>query len=245
MIVQKLNHDSKAERSAPTSSSTRRAEKAARRKIEILRSAAGAFREHGAEGASMRKIADALGLSQGSLYYYFQNKHEILYFCQNTSLQRMIEFAEEIRRLDVSEDEKLRQLIRAQMDCMLDALYGASAHIEFHTLPDRLLEDIIGKRDRYERIVRGIIRQGIRSGVFAPVDPKLIAFAILGAVNWTARWYRPEGGKRPEQIAESYAAYFVRGLQAAPAVGESASSRGTDHRSKGSHGTRRRTKGHE
>jgi hypothetical protein len=95
---------------------------------------------------------------------------------------------------------------------MLDELHGSAGHIEFHAMPKRRLRRIIERRDGYEKMVRGVVEEGVRSGRFAPCDPKLVTLAILGAVNWTARWYRAEGERPPEAIASAFADYLVRGL---------------------------------
>jgi len=77
--------------------------------------------------------------------------------------------------------------------CVLDELDGASAHTEVHVLPDELRAKIIGKRDRYESILRTLIQAGIASGVFIATDAKMATLALLGALNGATRWYRPEG----------------------------------------------------
>jgi TetR/AcrR family transcriptional regulator, cholesterol catabolism regulator len=71
----------------------------------------------------------------------------------------------------------------------------------------------VAKRDRYEGAVRRIVASGIRDGTFAPCDAALVTRALLGALNWTARWYRPEGPAAPGAVAETYADYLVRGLR--------------------------------
>jgi AcrR family transcriptional regulator len=186
--------------------------RAARRKLEILRGAAAAFRDRGYAATSVRDIARRTGMTPGNLYYYFRNKQEILYFCQDASLAVLLREARRVTAADLPADAKVRALVRAQVLCMLDALHGAAGHIEFHAIPKRRLRAIIAKRDAYEALVRKAVRKGVRSGLFAPCDPKLSSLALLGAVNWTARWYRPGGSWSPERIAAAFAEQLVRGL---------------------------------
>jgi AcrR family transcriptional regulator len=182
------------------------------RKLEILRGAAAAFRDKGYAATSVRDIARRLSMVPGNLYYYFRNKQEILYFCQEYSLDVLLREARRIVRLPAPPEEKVRSLVKAQVLCMLDELHGSAGHIEFHAIPKRRLRRIITRRDEYERMVRDVVAEGLRSGRFAPCDPKLVTLAILGAVNWTARWYRAEGEQPPEKIAGAFADYLVRGL---------------------------------
>ncbi|HEV8121065.1 MAG TPA: TetR/AcrR family transcriptional regulator [Candidatus Polarisedimenticolia bacterium] len=186
--------------------------RAARRKLEILRGAAAAFRDRGYAATSVRDIARRTGMTPGNLYYYFRNKQEILYFCQDASLDVLLGEARRIRHADLPADAKVRALVRAQVLLMLDALHGAAGHIEFHAIPKRRLRTIIAKRDAYEALVRRVVREGVRSGRFVSCDAKLASLAILGAVNWTARWYRPGGGWAPGRIADAFADQLVRGL---------------------------------
>ena len=74
-------------------------------------------------------------------------------------------------------------------------------------------ERVVAKRDRYEQAVRRIVASGIRAGAFVPCNAALVTRALLGALNWTARWYRPEGPDAPGTVAATYAEYLVRGLR--------------------------------
>src|SRR5262249_38094901 len=81
------------------------------RRLEILRAAGNQFRLRGFAETGMRDIAAAADLSPANLYNYFRGKHEILYFCQDVSLDRMIAALERARRLRATAGEKLRLVI--------------------------------------------------------------------------------------------------------------------------------------
>jgi len=95
---------------------------------------------------------------------------------------------------------------------MLDELEGATAHLEVEALPESLRAPVIEKRDRYEHAVRALVTDGMRAGEFARLDAALVTRAMLGAVNWTARWFRPDGPQTSAEVANALSDYLVKGL---------------------------------
>ena len=182
------------------------------RRLDILRAAARVFRRRGVAAAGMREIAEEADLSPGNLYYYFRGKDELLYFCQDRTLQQMHTALENARATAAPVAEQLRSVLSAHLHCTLDELEGATAHLEVEALPEKLRLQIVQKRDAYERAIRSLVARGVKRGEFAPCDAALVTRAMLGAVNWTARWYRPDGAQSVAEIAESLSSYLVRGL---------------------------------
>lgn len=181
--------------------------------MSILRAASNVFRERGFAATGMREIAEEADLSPGNLYHYFAGKHEILYFCQDRTLVRMLGSLDEARVRGDTATDQVRHVIRAHVCCVLDELGGATAHLEVEALPEPLRADIIDKRDRYERGLRELVAGGVSAGEFAPCDEALVTRTILGAINWSARWYKPGGRQSAEEVADGMADYLVRGLQ--------------------------------
>lgn len=205
-MVQILNSNSNE------ASSERVQRKSEARRLAILRAAARAFRRLGLAATGMREIAEEADLSPGNLYYYFRSKDEILLFCQERTLERLLLAAKKALRQPGSSAERLRAMLNAHVHCMLDELEGATAHLEVEALPQEMRARVIERRDSYEYAVRLLVTEGVKSGEFAPVDPALVTRAMLGAVNWTARWYRPDGPRSVAEIADSLSDYLVRGL---------------------------------
>lgn len=76
-----------------------------------------------------------------------------------------------------------------------------------------MLKRIIAKRDQFDQGMRAIIQQGIDEGRFRPGDPKMIEFAMMGAVNWILKWFDPAGEMTSDRIGDAFADYLVGGLR--------------------------------
>jgi AcrR family transcriptional regulator len=186
------------------------------RRLEILRAAGREFRVRGFAETGMRDIAEAAALSPANLYNYFKGKHEILFFCQDNSLDRMISALDKARRMKTSAAAKVRHMIISHLHCLLDEVEGSAAHLLTSALPPRQQRYLVAKRDRYELGVRNLITAGMRTGEFVSGDAALAARAMLGALNWSVQWFSPEGPLSSAEIAEGLADYLIRGLLAKP-----------------------------
>ena len=182
------------------------------RRLEILRAAGREFQLQGFCETGMRDIAEAAALSPANLYNYFRGKQEILFFCQDSALERMISALEEAHRLGGSVAAKLRFVIVSHVRCMLDEVEGSAAHLLPAALPPLMQKRLIAKRDRYEDGVRDLIARGARSGEFVACNPAIVTRALLGALNWSVRWFSPKGSLTATQIAQEFADYLIRGL---------------------------------
>jgi AcrR family transcriptional regulator len=179
------------------------------RRVEILKSAAAAFRRRGYHGASVDEIASALDMTKGNLYYYFRNKEDILYACHEYSLDILLQLMRAVEAEPIPADEKLRKLILAFVHLTLDELQGTALTLDPEALSPPLFVKVIAKRDEFDRGMRAIIQQGMDNGLFAKGDPKMMEFAIMGAVNWISKWFDPAGPMTSQQIGDAFADYLV------------------------------------
>ncbi len=196
----------------PASPSPHVREKRRRRRAEILHAALIAFRENGYHTTTLDDIAERLGVRKTALYHYFPDKESILYECHRESLAEIQRLMEEARACCETAREQLSYLIREHVRVMTETLEGSPLAFEVPALSGQRRAEIVAARDRYERALRELIVQGIKDGEFREVDPKLAVFAILGAINWIARWYRPEGAVHAPELGAQFADYLVGGL---------------------------------
>jgi len=184
------------------------------RRVDILRAAAQIFRSRGFAAAGMRDIAVAADLSTANLYHYFRGKDELLFFCQDRSLDRLLAALAAARRDRRPLPDRLRELAVRHVMCLIAEVEGSAAHFEVEALPPKRRAVIVAKRDRYERGVRALIAGTIAGRALASPDATIVTRAFLGALNWTAQWFRPDGSRPPEEVAALVADFAVSGLAA-------------------------------
>jgi len=183
------------------------------KKRRILKAAAEVFRRQGLHATGMRDIAAEIGMHAGNLYYYFRSKEELLAFCQQDALDGLLELASRTADSDESADEKLRRLIVGHVEQLNEETPGSLAHLEVEALGDEWRKRIQAQRDRYEAMVRRTLSDGVATGDFRPIDCTLSARALLGALNWTVKWFHRDGKRTASDIGEEFAELFLSGVR--------------------------------
>jgi AcrR family transcriptional regulator len=205
-VVRKLNNGLQNARNTP------RARRRDRQRDAILRAAARLFRDRGFADTGMRDIAGATDLSAANLYHYFDGKSALLFYCQDRALDRMLEAVASARRTSRSAVERLRLVCTSHLQTVLDDVEGGAAHLQIDCLPPAFRTAIVRKRDRYERALRRLIAEGVRSGELVDMNPAIVTRAMLGAMNWTVTWFRPEGVDTAAAVGDVIAHFLVRGV---------------------------------
>jgi len=187
-------------------------EKRRRRRAEILHGALRAFREKGFHATTLDDIALHVGVRKTALYHYFPDKQSILHECHREASAELARIVRGARTFP-SAREQLRYVVREHVRVMTETLEGSPLAFEVTAFSPERQRELMAARDTYERAVRRIIARGIRRGEFKRIDPKVAVFIVLGAINWIARWYRPEGALHAAELGKQYADHLVGGLE--------------------------------
>ncbi len=180
----------------------------------ILALATAAFAETGYPSASMAQLAQACGTSKARLYHYFPSKETLLFESLDRYTRRLVALVESVKARGLAPREELAELVRALV-------------VEYRDSRERhvaLLNDVRflahAQRERIESQQRAVVDaladtlQRVAPGRFAPGERKPATMALLGMINFTFAWLRPEGPMSYERYAELVIDLWERGLQA-------------------------------
>jgi TetR/AcrR family transcriptional regulator, cholesterol catabolism regulator len=183
----------------------------------ILEAAAHIISRKGYHAASMQDIAEAVQLQKASLYHHVSSKQEILLALLDQALDLLIERISAVVNMSLPADQKLELAMIAYLDALIQNRdLAAVLLLEHRSLEPAMRQRHIPRRNRFEALWRTMIEEGISAGVFCSQDAAVSARAILGLMNWTITWYRPDGYLAPEMIARHYWLMVVDGLRTRP-----------------------------
>jgi AcrR family transcriptional regulator len=185
------------------------------RKEQVIRKAAELFKQKGYAAASMRDLAQLLGIEAASLYSHIKSKEEIL---RNLCFDMASEFRkslEEVEKQDLPASEKLRQGIIGHIQVMAKDLTASAVFMNEHRhLSQPYLRDFLLLRINYINRFKSIIEQGARSGEFKKtIDKKLAVMTLFSSLNWMPMWYDPSGIIEPIELGKQLSDMLVNGLK--------------------------------
>jgi AcrR family transcriptional regulator len=183
---------------------------------DIVSAAAKVFRTKGYHAATVRDIAEEVGILKGSLYHHFASKEELLYLVVKEPIAQMYHTISEIAAADVPAAERLRQAISAHLEAFDRHYPHLFVYLRERESVKRRFREMIGFSPKeYERCWQQILREGIENGEFRPdLDIQVTSYGMLGMLNWSYKWYDPQGRLSVREVAEEFTSLALAGIAA-------------------------------
>lgn len=169
--------------------------------------------EHGYEGMSLRDLAQAVGLRQGSLYNHIETKQALLFGLVAEHMDKLL--AELDRALAGIEghERRLEAFVAFHVRYhMVRRFEVFVVNSELRSLDPENYAAIVAMRRAYERRLSDILAAGIAAGAFTPSDPQVTAFAILALATGVVAWYRPGGRLSEDEIVATHVGLAMAGV---------------------------------
>jgi AcrR family transcriptional regulator len=184
----------------------------------ILAAAVDLFAAQGYDATSVSQVVAQAGVTKGALYHYFTAKDDLLFEIYHTLLSDQLSSLDRIMGLGLDPASTLREIIRS----LVETTAGESKAVtvfsrEGSKLTEERWETFRTDWRRYQDTVRALIRDAQADGAFAGhASPEIISWAIFGVSNSMPTWFRPDGPKKPPEIAEELADFVLAALTPAP-----------------------------
>jgi AcrR family transcriptional regulator len=193
-------------------SGRRRRQDHATKRDAVIRAAAQAFNERGYHNTSLDDIAAALGVTKPTVYYYVPNKEQLLFECFQAGLAPIREALRRAGQAAGSSRDRLCEVVRNYALAIASDYGWCMVRAEHQDLGPELSAKVRGLKSEIDQGIRRLLVQGRDDGSIAIEDPKLTAFAMAGALNWIAHWYRAGRTLTATEVAEAFVDFLERGL---------------------------------
>lgn len=182
-------------------------------RADVVQAATRIFSRRGYHGTSMQHIADELGMRKASLYHHVKAKEDLLFAIHERLIDRLIDQTVEVVSSSRSPEDKLRHIILVNTRIVVEDVDALAVFLkERDVLDGERWASLVSKRDLYEHLVVGVLRDGIRTGAFIDMDPNLMAKVVLAMPGWLSMWYRPGGPLGADELADVFSSVAIHGV---------------------------------
>ena len=181
------------------------------RRADIVRAAGRLFHEKGYFATTIRDIAGAVDMQSGSPFYHFKSKHDMLRAVVLEGMDTINTAVSRAATSGKSPRATFEAMLRAHLDQLLGSAgrdFAATLLHESRHLDREAQAEVVALKDGYEAMWQQALNDLKQAGLIADDSPVARLF-LMGALNWTVQWYRPDGSRSVAQIARQFARLLI------------------------------------
>lgn len=184
------------------------------RDATLLKAATELFYQRGYSATSIQEVADAVGITKASIYYYIESKEELLYRIVRQIHGPLHKNLAQLESSGLSTGERLESFIATHVRvCASNVQAGRVFFTDFRQLQGEPRHRITEERMAYDRWFRKLFKKAQAEGIICPdIDPDIAVPSTLSHLNSVCLWYRPDDLIPLDALVESYSNYVKRGL---------------------------------
>jgi AcrR family transcriptional regulator len=178
----------------------------------ILDHATAVFCEKGYEGASMRDLSRATGMSLAGLYYYFESKERLLFLIQKHAFSTILERLRERLENVPDPEQRIRIFVRNHLEYFVSNRQALKvlSH-EDESLRNGMGSEITSLKHEYYRICLGLM-QDLRRERHLAFHPRTAVMSLFGMINWIYTWYNPRVDGNADALAGQMGDLVLNGI---------------------------------
>ena len=182
----------------------------------ILSRASKLFNTKGARATTLSDVANKLGLTKTSLYYYVKTKEDLIFQCYDASMKHALRSLDEIEQETDDPLERTLRFMQSRIDSILQALQGNAdyyaAPLELASLKPQHRDALTAEYLEMFKRVRAYIREGIEAGSIRPCHSTTTTRALIGALDWSFYWLYEIPREEAEKASAAVADICANGL---------------------------------
>ena len=177
----------------------------------ILQEAVKLFYERGFTGTTLDDIAAELGVTKPFIYTHFRSKVELLAALCQPTIEMSLEAVAHAAESAGTPTERLRRAMGDFARVVLQRQANIAIFFrEEKNLSPEALADINTLRRKFDRLLSGLLREGVAAGEFHVPDVSVAALALGGMISWAYTWHRPEGRLALDDVCATLADLALR-----------------------------------
>lgn len=176
----------------------------------VIQAAALAFSQNGYQRTSLDHIAERLGITKPTLYYYARNKEDLLDLVIARALAMIMEAPlghDSVPGLDL-----LKHFLRRYAEVIGTDFGRCLAVVNSYDLSTEAFARTQKGKSQIDQRIRALILKGQADDSIGPCDPKYVSFMLAGAINWIGRWHQEGGEMSAASVGELFANQIAVGL---------------------------------
>lgn len=184
-------------------------------KVKITKASVLLFEQKGFSDTSIQDIVEAIGVTKGTFYYYFNSKEQLLMEIHLDYISDLLKRQQTILESDhLSGRKKLEDIIALLIHDIKDN--GPSGRVFFremrHLIADNV-ETIEQQRDLFRLNIEQLITDSIEAGEFRKdLRADITAFGVLGIANYSYNWFNPKGTISADELSELFSSMLLEGI---------------------------------
>jgi TetR/AcrR family transcriptional regulator, cholesterol catabolism regulator len=171
------------------------------------------FAKKGYRETTTRELAAAMDVTNGTFYYYFPSKEDLLrQICQDALDEITAAVTEAVDGASSGTDAVTR-MIHAHVATIVESQHAHTTMLsELRSLNGQHREAIVAARDRYEALVRSVLASAKDDGSLkTSIELEPLTLLLLNLLNWTIFWYRPHLAMTGDELADRMVTLFLQG----------------------------------
>jgi AcrR family transcriptional regulator len=183
-----------------------------RRFAEIMQHGIEVFCEKGYEGASMRDLSRASGMSLAGLYYYFESKEQLLYFIQKHTFSTIVERLKQRLEAPATPEQRIRIFALNHLEYFLahPKAMKVLSH-EDDALTGDYGKEIAAIKREYYRICVGLLDE-LKAARGLEFQTRIAVLSLFGMMNWFYTWHNSRTDANAEELARQMSDIFLHGV---------------------------------